>query len=336
MSPIRLGLVGFGLIWEQEHEPEVRALGDAFEIAALCASSDRSAAKAAERYPGIPFTREYRELVARPDVDAVVVQTPIPLNAPVTIAALQAGKDVIMEKPIGRTCDEGAHVLYELEQSGRRLYVLDNAFYQPRWDAIRALLAEGRLGRVVQYEQVAHQPVDPVDKTQRSYGTTSWRINPDYPLGYLLDAGVHQIAALSKLFGHPRQVQAVAVKLRPEYGDVDQALMLFEYENEVHGAFSQSGYLTDQRNYFYIRGTEGVLEVGREELVLVDNDCGETRMPVDASGGAREMWQAIAAAMAADEDAPYTADLAAKDVCILHAVDAALRTHQRQEILPSL
>lgn len=336
MAPIRLGLVGFGLIWEQEHEPEVRALGEAFEIAALCASSDRSAEIAATKYPGIPFTRDYRELVARPDLDAVVVQTPIPLNAAVTIAALQAGKDVIMEKPIGRTCDEGAQVLYELEQSGRRLYVLDNAFYQPRWDTIRQVLSSGAIGKVVQYEQVAHHPVDPVHKTQRSYGTTSWRINPDYPLGYLLDAGVHQIAALSKLFGHPRHVQAVAVKLRPEYGDVDQALMLFEYENEVHGVFSQSGYLTDQRNYFYIRGTEGVLEVHSERLMLVDNDGGERHIPLDPSGGAREMWQAVALAMAAGEDAPYTAELAAKDVCILHAVDNALRTHQRQEILPSL
>ncbi len=336
MSPIRLGLVGFGLIWEQEHEPEVQALGDTFEIAALCATSDRSAAKAAAKYPGIPFTRDYRELVARPDVDVVVVQTPIPLNAPVTIAAMQAGKDVIMEKPIGRTCDEGAQVLYEREQSGRRIYVLDNAFYQPRWDTIRQVLASGAIGQVVQYEQVAHHPVDPVHKTQRSYGTTGWRINPDYPLGYLLDAGVHQIAALSKLFGHPRFVQAVSVKLRPEYGDVDQALMLFEYANAVHGVFSQSGYLTDQRNYFYIRGTQGVLEVRREELVIVDNDGAESRVPVATSGGAHEMWQAIAQAMRTGQEAPYTDDLAAKDVCILHAVDRALSLGQKQEILPSL
>ncbi len=336
MSPIRLGLVGFGLIWEQEHEPEVQALGEAFEIAALCASSDRSAAKAAVKYPGIPFTRDYRELVARPDIDAIVVQTPIPLNAPVAIAALQAGKDVIMEKPIGRTCDEGAQVLYEREQSGRRLYVLDNAFYQPRWDTIREALASGAIGRVVQYEQVAHHPVDPLHQTQRNYGTTTWRIHPDYPLGYLLDAGVHQIAALSKLFGHPRHVQAVSVQLRPEYGDVDQALMLFEYEHDVHGAFSHSGYLTDQRNYFYIRGIKGVLEILREEAILVENDGRETHLPLDPSSGAHEMWQAIAQAIAAGEEAPYTPELAAKDVCILHAVDAALRTHLRQEILPSL
>ncbi len=336
MSRIRLGLVGFGLIWEQEHEPEVQLLGDTFAVTALCASSDRSAAKAAFKYAGLPFTRDYRELVARPDVDAVVVQTPIPLNAPVAIAALQAGKDVIMEKPIGRTCDEGAQVLYEREQSGRRIYVLDNAFYQPRWDTIRDVLASGAIGQVVQYEQVAHNPVDPLHRTQRSYGTTSWRIQPDYPLGYLLDAGIHQIAALSKLFGHPRQVQAVSVKLRPEYGDVDQALMLFEYENHIHGVFSQSGYLTDQRNYFFIRGTEGVLEVRREELLIVDNDGAETHVPVSTSAGAREMWQAIARAMQAGEDAPYTAALASKDVCILHAVERALRMGQKQEILPSL
>ena len=336
MSPIRLGLVGFGLIWDQEHEPEVNELGDVFEITALCASSDKSAAKAEEKYPDLPFTRDYQELVARPDVDAVVVQTPIPLNAPVAIAAMQAGKDVILEKPIGRTCDEGGQVLYEMNETGKRIYVLDNAFYQPRWDTIREVLASGALGTVVQFEQVSHSHVDPERNTQRGYATTPWRINPDYPLGYLLDAGVHQIAALSKLFGHPRFVQAVAVKLRPEYGDVDQTLMMFEYGNDVHGVFSHSGYLTDQRNYFYIRGTEGVLEVSRTGMVLVDNDGRETQVPLDSSSGGHEMWQAIAQAMVAGVDAPYTAELASKDVCILHAVDQALRQGQKQEILPSL
>lgn len=336
MSRIRLGLVGFGLIWEQEHEPEVNALSELFEVAALCGSSDRSAAQAAARYPGLPFTRDYRELVARPDIDAVIVQTPIPLNAPVAIAAMQAGKTVIMEKPIGRTCDEGAQVLHVMGETGRRIYVLDNAFYQPRWDVISQVIASGAIGQVVQYEQVAHHPVDPVHKTQRNYGTTPWRINPDYPLGYLLDAGIHQIAALSKLFGHPRQVQAVAVKLRPEYGDVDQAMMLFEYDNEVHGVFSQSGYLSDHRNYFYIRGTEGTLEIRRGELIIVDNEGSERRMPLDLSSGAHEMWRAIAQAMASDQQAPYTADLAAKDVCILHAVDRALTLGRKQEILASL
>ncbi|MFO7696535.1 MAG: Gfo/Idh/MocA family oxidoreductase [Anaerolineae bacterium] len=336
MAPIRLGLVGFGLIWDQEHEPIVSQMAGTFQIVALSASSDRSAAKAAARYPGIPFTRDYHELVTRRDVDAVVVQTPIPLNAPVTIAALRAGKDVISEKPIGRTCNEGAQVLQVLRETGRRLYILDNAYYQPRWDVIRSTIAEGAIGQVVQYEQVAHSPVDPVHKTQRNYGTTDWRINPQYPLGYLLDAGVHQIAALSKVFGHPQQVQALAVKLRPEYGDVDQAIMLFEYENNVHGVFSQSGMLTDQRNYFFIRGTQGVLEILRDELVIVDNDGNERRIALLTSSGAEEMWQAIGAAIVSNVDAPYTPDMAAKDVCILDAVDRALALSQKQDIAPSL
>ncbi len=336
MPPLRLGLVGFGLIWDQEHEPIVNDMSDTFVVGALCASSDHSAEKAATKYPHLPFTRDYHELVQRDDIDAVVVQTPIPLNAPVTIAALQAGKHVIMEKPIGRTCNEGAEVLRALRQSDRRIYVLDNAFYQPRWETIAELLRSGAIGDVVQYEQVAHNPVDPEKKTQRNYGTTSWRINPQYPLGYLLDAGVHQIAALSKLFGHPRHVQAVSVKLRPEYGDVDQALMLFEYDSKVHGVFSQSGYLTDRRNYFFIRGVDGVLEIERGSVTIIDSDGNEETRSLDGSGGAVEMWHAIGRAIREGVDAPYTADMAAKDVCILDAVDRALAMEEKQEIAQTL
>lgn len=208
-------------------------MSDIFEVVALSASSDRSAAKAAAKYPGLFFTRDYHELVTHPDVDAVVVQTPIPLNAAVAMAALRAGKNVIGEKPIG--------------------------------------------------------------------------------LGYLLDAGVHQIATLSMLFGHPREVQAISVKLRPEYGAVDQAVMLFEYPGGVHGIFSHSGMLTDQRNYFFIRGTEGVIEILRDE-----------------------MWRAIADAIVSGQKAPYTPEMASRDVCILDAVDHALALNQKQSIARSL
>jgi len=336
MARIRLGLVGFGLIWDQEHEPIVNTMTDIFEVVALSASSDRSAAKAAAKYPGLFFTRDYNELVTHPDVDAVVVQTPIPLNAPVTMAALRAGKDVIGEKPIGRTCNEGTEVLSVLESSNRHLYVLDNAYYQPRWETIKSAVSSGVIGRVVQYEQVAHSPVDPVHRTQRNYGTTDWRINPQYPLGYLLDAGVHQIAALSKLFGHPQEVQAISVKLRPEYGDVDQAVMLFEYPDSVHGIFSHSGMLTDQRNYFYIRGTEGVIEVLRDEMIIIDNEGREQRRPISTSGGAEEMWRAIADAIVRGREAPYTPKMASRDVCILDAIDRALALNQKQTIASSL
>ena len=107
MEPIRLGIVGPGLIWENRHRPTLSKLGDLYKIAAFSATSETSRQKVEHDYPGLAFFKDYRELAAWPEIDAVVVLTPIPLNAPVALAALRAGKSVFLEKPMARTLAEG-------------------------------------------------------------------------------------------------------------------------------------------------------------------------------------------------------------------------------------
>ncbi|NLT72566.1 MAG: Gfo/Idh/MocA family oxidoreductase [Chloroflexi bacterium] len=334
MSPKRLGLVGFGLIWDQMHKEIVLGMPDVFQVSALSASSDRSAAKAAAQYPSLPFTKDYRELIAHPDVDMVFVQTPIPMTVPVVIEALRAGKDVITEKPLGGNCEDASSVVRAVRETKRKLYVLENSYYQPRWGEIAAIVNSGAIGTPVQYEQTAHMPVDPIVNTAANYGTTPWRITPGYALGFLLDAGIHQMCALSKVFGHAHHVQAVSVKLRPEYGDIDQAVVLFEHERELHGIFSHSCMLGPQRNYFFIRGTKGLIEVAHDEAIILGDDGSEKRVVLDPSAGYREMWAAVGAAVTRGEEAAYTAELAAMDVCLVDAVGRALAAKARTAVTP--
>jgi predicted dehydrogenase len=100
MKPMRLGIIGPGLIWQFKHRPVLSKLNSDFAVAAFCASSDRHKADAARDYPGVPFVTDLDAFVQRDDMDAVVVLTPIPLNGPVALAALKAGKDVFLEKPM--------------------------------------------------------------------------------------------------------------------------------------------------------------------------------------------------------------------------------------------
>jgi predicted dehydrogenase len=65
------------LIWKRRHEPTLAPLRASFTISAFCASSERSRAEIAQKYPGAPFVTDYRAFVQRKDVDAVVVLTPI-------------------------------------------------------------------------------------------------------------------------------------------------------------------------------------------------------------------------------------------------------------------
>ena len=96
MKPMRLGIIGPGLIWQFKHRPVLDRLTGDFAVTAFCASSDRRQADVARDYPGVPFVTDLDTFVHRDDVDAVVVLTPIPLNGPVALAALRAGKDVFV------------------------------------------------------------------------------------------------------------------------------------------------------------------------------------------------------------------------------------------------
>src|SRR5688572_25974814 len=111
MQPIRLGVVGAGLIWLRRHQPTLATLQEAFTPVAFADPSEERRSQAAEMFPDAVIVSDYQELLAMEQVDAVLVLTPIVLNAPVAGAALEAGKDVIMEKPIARSVAEAAQLL---------------------------------------------------------------------------------------------------------------------------------------------------------------------------------------------------------------------------------
>src|SRR5687767_584961 len=107
MPPIRLGVIGAGLIWIRTHKPILETMTDAFAPLAFCDVSEERRAALAQEFPEARVLADYHSLLDLPEVEAVLVLTPIALNAPVAHAALRAGKHVIMEKPLARSVAEG-------------------------------------------------------------------------------------------------------------------------------------------------------------------------------------------------------------------------------------
>src|ERR1700677_1318893 len=98
MAKIRFGLIGCGVIhaW---HAEVIKNLGDDAEIVAVCDIVPERAQASVEKWGGEAYT-DYRKLLRRKDIDAVVIATPSGLHADMAMAALKAGKHVIVEKPI--------------------------------------------------------------------------------------------------------------------------------------------------------------------------------------------------------------------------------------------
>ena len=333
MNPLRLGIVGPGLIFENAHRPVLDRMADRVSLVAFSATSEASRQKVARDYPGAAFVSDYHDLVRQPDVDAVVVLTPIALNAPVALAALQAGKHVMVEKPMARTLEEARALVHAAREGDRQLLVLEQVGYRPSVGTLRNLLRSGAIGDAIMYDRVHHAMYDPDRHSVRGYGSTAWRIHPDFPLGTLFDGGHHSTAHLSRLFGKPRAVTASGVQLRPEYGEYDQVLMLFEYASGLRGVFSHSDHLGGGRNYFHVRGSEGVVTVERQRAILTNREGHKVRaVDLDDANTYDLMWNELVDCVQHGREPSYTKEDALGDLTTLLSVARSVEEGTRVEI----
>jgi predicted dehydrogenase len=335
MRPTRLGVVGVGLIWSRVHQPHLARLQDVFELVAFCdVSAERRAAIAAE-FPQARVTGDYHELLAMPEVEAVLVLTPIALNEAVALDALRAGKDLLLEKPIARSVATGTQIVEAARQAGRRLFVTEQIGYRQADDALRELLAAGEIGELIMWGRVQHR-ILATQPEPMNYTSTPWRMRPDFPLGNLFDGGIHLIASVTGLFGTPASIFAAgSKKFRAGYGAYDQVSMLFRYRDGLTGTLSHSDCLFEGQNHFHVHGTEGVISWTPERIVIQKPDQPARSIDLPAENPYTNMWRAIAAAWPAQRQPAYTAERALRDLMVIEQVGQSIALGQAVDTITS-
>jgi len=331
MQPVRLGVIGAGLIWLRRHQPTLASLQDAFIPVAFADPSEQRRNQAAEAFPQATIVTTYQELLALPNVDAVLILTPIVLNAPVATAALQAGKDVIMEKPIARSVAEAAQLLATAKKLGRRLFVLEQMGYRHAEETLAQIIASGEIGDVVMWERVEHIEGDR-ETGPLSYASTPWRKEANFPLGTLFDGGIHVIASLTKVYGRPERVWATGKKLRQEYGEFDHVAMIFHYANGSTGFLSHSSYLPSDQNHYIVYGSSATVVVEPSRFLLQKAGQGAREIEIPAEDTNVTMWNALADAFHKGITPYYTGSKAMQDVLILEKVDQAIHQNHVMQL----
>jgi len=117
-------------------------------LALVCDPAEAGRRRAGELAPGVPVTASFDEAFANRDIDAIVFATPAETHHPLTLRALAAGRDVLVEKPMALTHAQGAEMLRVAEQHGRILMVGHLLEYHPAVVRLRQLIAAGELGKI--------------------------------------------------------------------------------------------------------------------------------------------------------------------------------------------
>ncbi|MFD2091738.1 Gfo/Idh/MocA family protein [Blastococcus deserti] len=248
MQEIRWGVVGPGRIAEKVVE-DFAVVEGARAVAVASRSLDRARAFA-DRHGLERAHGSYAEILTDPDVDVLYVATPHSQHHAVALAALRAGKALLVEKSFTATTAGAAEVIDLARQTG--VFVMEAMWtrFQPAVVAVRDLIAEGAIGEVrsVQADLGVARDYDPVDRLF------------DLALGggALLDLGVYVVSFAQMLLGTPERVVA-AGSLFPSGADADAALLL------DHGDGRTATLMTSLRNALpgqaRVFGTTGWIDV---------------------------------------------------------------------------
>jgi predicted dehydrogenase len=241
---IRVGLVGFGMAGRVFHAPLISSV-EGLELAAVV---ERYTDLAAERYPGITTYRSLDAMLEDLSLGLLVVATPSGSHFEVAWQLLEAGKNVVVDKPIAVRSAEIAELMKLAAARG----VLLAPFHNRRWDGdfltVQRLIGEGSLGRLVHIESN-------FDRWSPGTARRPWKDDPAQG-GLLLDLGTHLADQALTLFGKPLAISAEVLRERDGVGANDAFTLRLRYEGlwVTLGATCLSSL---QRPRFYLRGSKG-------------------------------------------------------------------------------
>ncbi len=245
MTPIRVALIGFGYAGRVFHEPLISTTPG---LSLRVIGTRRSAAETG--HPEVETIADPAAAARHPDADLVVIATPNESHAPLAEAALRAGKHVVVDKPFTVTLAEARELTALASASGLILSVFQNRRWDSDFLALRAALAEGALGEVVEIRSEMSR-FRPVVRDR-------WRERAGPGAGVWYDLGPHLVDQAQLLFGPPATVSADLRIQRHGAGAVVWFHVVLGFAR-LRVVLSSSMLAAAPAARFVVRGTRGTL-----------------------------------------------------------------------------
>ena len=276
---IEVGLVGYGLAGRAFHAPVIHAV-PGMHLAAIV---QRTGNEAAEKYPDVRIVRSLEELLAIQEIRLVVIATPNDTHYSLARQCLEAGRDVVVDKPFTTTLEEAKSLVEFARKAGRLITVYQNRRYDGDFQAIRKLVADGTLGRIVRFE--THY-----DRFRPQLKPGAWRETSRPGSGILFDIAPHLIDHALVLFGLP---EAVTADVRTERANAvaDDAFdIMLHYPSAMRAMLRSSILAAAPRPRFVLHGTQGSFI--KQTFDPQENNLRHGKIPKNGAWGAEpeENW----------------------------------------------
>ncbi|MDC7240983.1 MAG: Gfo/Idh/MocA family oxidoreductase [Spirochaetales bacterium] len=273
MKTIRWGVIGCGDISRKRVVPAINALEEC-ELTAVARQDASLAESFAGEFGAKRWYGSWKDLIEDSEIDAVYISTPVYLHAEQTIAAAEAGKHVLCEKPMGLNTDECGKMLDACRANGVTFGTAYYRHFYPLVNRIKELILSGEIGDPVTADVQACEWFDRKPGEPRA-----WLLNKKMAGGGpMMDFGCHRIEVLLDLFGPVRSLNSEIFNLHFTGREVeDTALLSLLFENSVHSTLRVSHAVMEGRDTLDIFGTRGSLHVPvlNGEILIVKNTEGE-------------------------------------------------------------
>lgn len=256
---LRFGLIGCGRV-APRHAQSLQQLSQA-ELVAVADVIESRAEHFHKDYGADPYT-DYRALLDRKDIDVITICTPSGLHAQMGIEAAQAGKHIIVEKPISLSTKDADALIQAASDAGVKLcVVLQNRFNPPMQDLYHAVHG-GKLGRLMLGNATVrwYRP--------QSYYEDGWHGTWSMDGGALMNQSIHHIDALQWLMGDVESVYSMTGTLAHQMEAEDVGVAVLRFKNGALGGIEGSTltYPQNLEGSVAIFGEHGSLKVGGTAL----------------------------------------------------------------------
>lgn len=266
MKTLKWGLIGAGDIARRRIAPALRDLPNC-ELTAVSRLRPELAESFAVEFGARKWYADWRELLADEAIEAVYIATPVYLHAEQTIAAAEAGKHVLCEKPMALNVADCDAMISACRASGVLLGVAYYRRFYPIIERIKQVIAEGEIGKITVAQINAFEHVDLAHDDPRHWFLEKAKSGG----GPMMDFGCHRLEVLTNLFGAVRRTESIVANIVFEREVEDTATAILQFESGVCANLTVTHAARERQDTLSIFGTGGSIHVpilNQPELII--------------------------------------------------------------------